>query len=561
MSLDRAIEELQGMELFSPYAGQIVRTRGVMTARTRHGFFVQNLEPDPASIGRASSAIYVANQLPRGTPIPQPGALVDVQGTVLDFQRDENDKPCTQLLLQSVAFLREAPQYPSVFWLTADNLALDNAALARLLNAYEFMLAGVRAGAIFSQPSNPFGDYVVLPKGLNAPRSRLGSALMDPENPERWYPGFRMTRTDQAPLVDVGDRLQSDVHGPLNYRAGAFQIHALGVIEVERRGLATLNHVPDVQSGGLALLTLNAFNLDAHIERRHKVEDADTDIDDDVGDARFEALADVIVRRAAAPEIIALQEIQDNDGAEISDETDADKTYDYLLDCVRSFGGPAYEYAELAPAPDQDGGQPGGNIRNAFLYDPERIRLVPNSLQRLGEHAECFEGSRKALLARFVDLRHNREFAVINVHLASKRHQNSIFAPNQPGFDPREHVRIEQSELIRRELDRLQAAGIPFYVTGDFNDFEFSASVQALLGSDAINLVDTVPSADRFDYNHRGKLHTLMHAIVSRSWAANPHQVEILHGNELFGVQPGSRGTRATDHAYLWVSLSFASSL
>jgi uncharacterized protein len=547
-----AVHVIQGTGLYSPMAGQIVRVRGVVTGKTRQGFFLQ--DPDRPEHAQGSSAIFVSAQAAQIAGMKLFGALVEAEGTVLDFVRSDNDRPSTQLVLEWVSVIAgpdEAPELP-IFWLDASALPKAADQLATLLNAYEFMRAGVRAGAIFSAPSNPFGDYVVLPKGIDAPRSKYGSALLDPANPERWYPGFRITRMDLAPKVDVGDRLTSDVYGPLNYRVGSFQILATNSISVERRGIKVKAQASKMAAGFTSILTLNAFNLDPHIEDRAMVEDPRMDVDDDVGDGRFEALARVIVQDAHAPALVALQEIQDNDGAEITDHACARSTFETLIEDVIVLGGPRYHWIDLPPAPGADGGQPGGNIRNGYLYDPIRVRLLDDSLVRIGENSAAFEGSRKAIKAEFGILANGKTLALINVHLASKRHQNSIFAPLNPGVDPREAQRIEQCEIIRTELQALNARGIDYYVTGDFNDFEFSRSVQALLGTESVNLVMQVPADERFDYNHRGKLHTLMQGIISKQQFARGGCVfEIMHGSDLLGVQPGSEGERATDHGYV----------
>jgi predicted extracellular nuclease len=155
-------------------------------------------------------------------------------------------------------------------------------------------------------------------------------------------------------------------------------------------------------------------------------------------------------------------------------------------------------------------------------------------------------------MARFRVLDSGAEIIVVNVHLASKRHQHSIFAPAEPGHDPREATRIRQAEVIRESLADARQRGTDFYVTGDFNDFEFSPTLRALLGDDSVNLVETLPPEERFDYNHRGQLQALMHGIVSkRMYAAGAIEYEILHGNELAGVMPGSMNGKATDHAYV----------
>jgi len=556
------IHLVQGTGLISPLSGQSVRVRGVVTGKTRHGFFLQDADrprhpgyqgsPQNPDIG--SSAVYVSAQHEQVSGMKLIGALVDVEGVVLNFSRDENDHPCTQIQLEWVSIVEGANAAPDlpVLWLNSENLPEDSVSLAAFLNAHEFMLAGVRAGAIFSAPSNPYGDYVVLPEGLRAPRSKYGSAIVDPKNPEAWYPGFRITRSDLAPKVNVGDVLASDVSGPLNYRVGAYQISVSGPVQVERHNRVVNSKASKLPANFTSVLTLNAFNLDPHIENPALVEDADKDVDDDIGDGRFDALAKVIVEDALAPALVALQEIQDNDGAEITEVADASRTFEVLIDCVKILGGPAYEWADLPPISGADGGQPGGNIRNGYLYDPARVRLVAGSMMRLGDQTEAYDGSRKALMAEFEVIATGAKLALINVHLASKRHQYSIFAPNQPGFDPREPQRIAQAQIIRTELLQLIARGVDYYVTGDFNDFEFSDSVLAMLGEESVNLVNEIPADERFDYNHRGKLHTLMQGVISkRQYARGKHRFEIMHGSDLLGVQPGSTGERATDHGYV----------
>ena len=96
---------------------------------------------------------------------------------------------------------------------------------------------------------------------------------------------------------------------------------------------------------------------------------------------------------------------------------------------------------------------------------------------------------------------------------------------------------------------RSTGADCDYYVTGDFNDYEFSETTRTILGDESVNLVDTLDAEERYDYNHRGLSEALIHAVVSRAQAARA-QYEILHGNELLGVEPGTNGSRATDHAY-----------
>ena len=68
----------------------------------------------------------------------------------------------------------------------------------------------------------------------------------------------------------------------------------------------------------------------------------------------------------------------------------------------------------------------------------------------------------------------------------------------------------------------------------------------------------TLPPDQRYDYNHRGKLQVLMHGIVPKRLAANHAEYDIIHGNELLGVQPGKSSDKPSDHAYVMAKIRMA---
>jgi predicted extracellular nuclease len=541
-----SIHEIQGPGLTSPLAGESVVTRGVVTGRTRKGFFVQ--DPDGDLESAASHGVFVFSRRRQ----PPNGALVEVEGDVVDYVPHENERPTTQIGAREIRVLREEGPHIEPVWLTADRISVPGARLALFLNRIEGMLAGVEAGATFLAPSNPFGDYVVLPPGTTASRTPHGGVLIDHTDPLRWYPSFRIVDYSAAPRVNVGARLLTPVIGPLNYRASSYQIAAREEIEV--RPAEVKLETTQLQTAGThaTVLTLNGFNLDRKLEDPSMVNDPRRDVDDDVRDGRFVHLAGAIVLQAGSPDIVALQEMQDDDGAEITGNVEAGANYALLIRDISRLGGPDYRWADIPPVAGADGGQPGGNIRNAFLFNPARMEIVEGSLRRLGEADPAFEASRKPLVARFRLRETGREVAVVNLHLASKRHQHGLFAPDRPGHDPRLPVRVRQAEVVRRELQAIGGRGTDYYVTGDFNDFEFSETLRAMLGEESVNLVESVPEDQRYDYNHRGNSQALMHGIVSRRQAAERRcDYEILHGNELIGSRPGVKGDKPTDHAYV----------
>jgi predicted extracellular nuclease len=546
------IQSIQGSGLESPLASETVRTRGVVTGNVRKGYFIQ----DPAGSDEpgVSSGLFVYS---RGQDAPL-GALIEVEGKVLDFAKEEGDRPTTQLQVKDDVSVIDAhgPEIAPV-WLMGVNIPVRTEELARFLNGLEGMLVGVRAGAVFIAASNPFGDYVVAPADVRDAFNSCGGILLDASAPERWFPSFRIIDYKKAPQINVGSTLLESVSGPLNYRSAAYQIAVDGPIETACKSVqpATTQWTPDDQH--ITILTLNGFNLDANVEDPSKVKNRRLDVDDDLGDGRFGSLAQAIVEQAGGPDIVALQEIQDNDGAELTEVVDASETYKELIRAVRQRRGPTYSWAEVPPQAGDDGGQPGGNIRNAFLYRRDRVDLIEGSLRRFGVDSDAFEGSRKPLMACFRAKATGSEIVVINLHLASKRHQHSIFSPEQPGFDPRLEIRVQQAEVVRDVLLGLIDQGVDYYVTGDFNDYEFSQTLRAMTKDESVNLLETLPPDDRFDYNHRGKLQALMHGIVSMQQAAQGRTAyETLHGNELIGVKPGEMGTKPTDHAYVLARLA-----
>ncbi len=540
-----AIPEIQGSGTESPLAHERVRVEGIVTGWSRKGFFIQASDTPE---GLASAGLFVYQRRGR----PRRWHRVTVVGKVLDYRSDATDRCTTQLVAErwDEAPHPTAPLEPH--WLRARELPASGPELTEYLNRLEGMLVGIKAGATFLAPSNPFGDYVVLPEDSEEELTPHGGLRIDPLEPLRWFPGFRLLDYDRAPVVHVGARLLSDVTGPLNYRSQAFQIAASGPIAVRNPSIG--RPVTTLRSGSrrVTVMTLNGFNLDPQVEDPRYVADPGLDIDDDLGDGRFRALAQAVVEQAQSPDLIALQEIQDDDGAEQTHRVRARRTFRELQRAIGRAGGPRYVEIDRPPEVGADGGQPGGNIRNGFLYDPMRVEPLPGSVRRLGEDAACFEGSRKVLQAGFRHRESGAELWVLNVHFASKRHQLGLFAPENAGHDPRQEVRVEQARFVAARLEQLAAEGHRYYVTGDFNDFEFSQALGVLEGSRNYNLARGVPRSERYDYNHRGRLQVLMHGIVARAESeAGTARYEILHGNELIGIQPGELGEKPTDHGYV----------
>ena len=291
----------------------------------------------------------------------------------------------------------------------------------------------------------------------------------------------------------------------------------------------------------------------------------DGDGDMDIANGRFDAIARHIVHNLRRPDIIGLQEIQDNDGADDTDDTAADITLQTLVDAIEAAGGPGYAFRDTADlVPNSVGGQPGGNIRVAFLYNPERVSLVgdvealTDTRDQSINPANPFFGSRVSLAGVFRF--RGREITVVNNHFSSKGGSAPILGIEQP-FDQRQEDVAVNGSLDERQR---QAAAVADYVDdilsrdrrarvivlGDLNEFEFISPVADILGSRLTNTTDQLPAKERYSFIFQGNSQSLDHVLLSDSLLGGA-KVDIVHVNAEFRETP----QRASDHDPIVVSV------
>ena len=71
--------------------------------------------------------------------------------------------------------------------------------------------------------------------------------------------------------------------------------------------------------------------------------------------------------------------MQDNNGRHGRNDgtTDASLSWQTFIDAIVAVGGPRYDYRQIDPENNADGGAPGGNIRVGFLFRTDRgLRFV-----------------------------------------------------------------------------------------------------------------------------------------------------------------------------------------
>ena len=89
------IKQIQGQGLYSPYTGQIVQTRGVVSAVVRRGFFIQMADEEWDQV--VSQAIFVYSP----DEVAWKGSLLEISGKAIDYIKHETAKPVTQIRFRS----------------------------------------------------------------------------------------------------------------------------------------------------------------------------------------------------------------------------------------------------------------------------------------------------------------------------------------------------------------------------------------------------------------------------------------------------------------------------
>ncbi len=259
----------------------------------------------------------------------------------------------------------------------------------------------------------------------------------------------------------------------------------------------------------------------------------------DPGDSdRLTGWGELIVNNLKSPDIIVLVEIQDNDGPNNSSITDATETYNDLIDAIDVVNGPNYIAFDIAPNDDQDGGQPGGNIRVGYLYQPSRVALTPATAGtatdgvevlpgptlsfnpgRIQPNNAAFANSRKPIIAEF-EFNQNPLFIIGN-HFVSQRGDN-------------DDKRLNQATVVGNFVQQLLAEDTQtnVIVAGDLNDVNGSETIAALETVGLTNLSDLLEESDRYTYEFRNNLQQLDYILVTDNLLTTANsQFDIVHVN------------------------------
>ena len=579
-----AIHDIQGAGFGSAQNGQTVTNvpgivTGVRAAGSSKGYWIQ--DPSPDSSPATSEGIFVFTG---SAPAVKPGDSVLVSGKVQEFYplasgdtvATTSNLSITEIGQSSASVLSSGNPLPAPIVLGPDTVPaayapdlgggnIESTPIQPSRSALDFYesIEGMRVevdNARVVGPSDSFGEqYITTKPGQDV--SYRGGTLLTAENAT---PSGRLEvvpADGSNPEVSVGDVFTGATVGPIDYsQFGGYLIAAttLGTVQDNHLAPVVATAPPKKQ---LSIATYNVENLAPSNP-----------------DSKFAALAQGIVTNLASPDIIAVEEVQDNDGATDDGVVAADQTIAKLTAAVVTAGGPHYDSREINPVNDQDGGQPGGNIRIVFLYNPAVVTFVDAGAptvnrsttgtqvtKKKGEPAltlspgridpanAVWNASRKPLVGQFEF--NGKDVFVIANHFDAKlgdQSQDGRFqfpaqssAVQRAGQALTEHNFINQILAVDKQADVV--------VVGDLNDYQFSPALSVLKtgtsdGSGKPTLTDlitTLPANQQYTYDFNGVSEVLDHILVSKGIGKFTYQV--VHVNAEFAHQVSDHDPQVVD--------------
>jgi predicted extracellular nuclease len=564
------IHEIQGATRLSSLDGrQVTGVSGVVTAvrafGSARGFWFQDAQPDTDPATSEGLFVFTGGS----TPAVAPGDAVLVAGTVDEFYPDAPPatsvhQSTTELTGAQWTIMSSGNPLPGAEVLAEDTvpdvLAPDagGGSIEPLpLRPAEFALdfyesrEGMRVqvnDARVVGRTTEFNELFITSKPNQNPSVRGGTVYAGYDQPNSGrLQVLSLIPFAQRPFpkANVGDRLAGVTAGPVDYsRFGGYVVQATELGELVSGDLP--REITRVQRPyELAVATYNVENLSA-VNAPEK----------------FQRLAQGLVDNLQRPDIVTLEEIQDNTGQTNDGVVAADVTLRQLTDAVVAAGGPRYEWRQIDPVNNADGGAPGGNIRVAFLFNPQRVSFVdrpggdsvtpvdvvagPNhkptltvSPGRIDPASQAWQDSRKPLAGEFRFL--GQTVFVVANHFTSKGGDQPLEGRFQPPTRGSEVQRLQQAAEVGEFVSKIQSIDpqANIVVLGDINDFEFSPTVATLTEDGSlVDLINRLPPNERYSYVFEGNSQTLDHIMVG---GLRSTEYDVVHINSEFYDQ-------ASDH-------------
>ncbi|KAF1982654.1 endonuclease/exonuclease/phosphatase family protein [Aulographum hederae CBS 113979] len=549
------ISEINGNKFQSSYKNQVVsNVTGLVTAKGPNGIWMRSITPDNDASTSESIYVFSSGIVPNvtvGDSIMLGGRVSEYRSSSAYLYLTEITSPVNLTIVSkgntvkpiTIGDKNTVPpteQYTSldkgdIFGLPNNQslISTTNPVLQRTKFGLDFWeslsgeLVTVKKATAISKPSS-FGDTWVIGSWKVTGKNSRGGLTMRPgdANPEAIIIGTPLDGTRNPDDTVLGAGL-ADITGVITYAFGFYRILPLTALKVTSSPSPALPPATKfVAAGGCKELTVGSYNVENLAP----------------SSAHLPTIASDIVNYLKSPALVFLQEIQDDNGPTNDAIVDANVTLTTLASAISDAGGVSYEFADIDPVDDQDGGQPGGNIRVAYLYNPKIIRLSnpnPGTSTQANEvlpgpalkynpgridpnNTAAWTASRKPLAAAWETLDGKNKFFTVNVHFTSKGGGSSLHGDPRTPVNGGVDQRITQADVTASFISQILAedpnAGI--ITAGDFNEFAFVKPIEDFVSKSGLKDLDVIAKikdVERYTYLFDMNCQQLDHMFVSNS--------------------------------------------
>ncbi|MBI1895708.1 MAG: lamin tail domain-containing protein [Acidobacteria bacterium] len=503
------LSEIQGPGSTSPYTGQLVVTRGVVTGRKSNGYFLQARETDDDSETSEGVFVFTGSAPPE---VAQRGNLLEVTGTVAEFRpaSDPASPTLTELIDSTAALMSEGNLLPGP--VTPD---LSEFSRADGLEKYEGMRVAVEwlvltaptGGSVREGSATATSNGIVY--GVVPPLPRPYRKPGGEEGPERLRVDMR---SQGGAVLDLPSRtVLRNLVGPLDYGARTYTI----VLDAEAK--------PDI-FGGMSVVALPApaadeftvasLNLQRFFDDQDDPSTSDAVLSPAARQTRVQRTGHTLRLAMGQPDVLAVQEVEN---------------IETLRLLAAELGG--YE-AHLLEGSDPSGIDVGFLVkssrvlvRNVTQWGRDERHIAPSGASELTHDRPPLVLRAQTTDAAAVP------FTVVAVHLRSLIDAG----------EPRVRAKREAQARSIRQLVLERQAGAPaepLIVTGDFNAFQFADEwndlVSVIKADTLVNLTDLLPPDQNYSYVFGGETQTLDHVLVNGAASARLTRIIYLRSNADF---------------------------
>ncbi|KAH8429189.1 endonuclease/exonuclease/phosphatase family protein [Aspergillus melleus] len=561
-----SVSEINGNRFLSSYNGEIVsNVRGLVTAKGSSGFYIRSTSPDNSSLTSESLYVYGSSAVSKVSV----GDIITLGGKVSEYRSSKayvylteltspsditvvsSDNEVVPLVIGPKGLSPPTEQFSAldegdIFGIpnNASQISSTNAVLQPTKYGMDFWesLSGelVTIGGLnaITKP-NQYGDTWVIGNWTATGRNERGGLTMQKKdsNPEAIIVGSPLDGTKNPTDTKVGDTIE-DITGIVTQAYGYYALLPLTKLSVTASNSTTAEATDLVSDGTCSGLTVGSYNVNNLSPNS----------------STLTGIAGHIARELKSPSLVFLQEIQDDDGATNDGVISANKTLSALADSIKSQGGITYDFINIDPIDGKDGGQPGGNIRVAYLYDPEVLQLRTPNPGTSSESNEVLSGaelkynpglidpsnsawdnSRKPLIAAWETLDGKNKFFTVNVHFTSKGGGSSIDGDARPPVNGGIEKREEQAKIVASFITEILAEDgkAKIITSGDFNEFAFVQPLTTFTSESKLLDIDDVvntPATERYTYLYDSNCQQLDHMYISEALTEGA-KMEHIHVN------------------------------